>query len=266
MRPTERPQLSALCNTSGVMSSETRDEFSADVKRNVADRVGRVCSAPDCGSATSGPQADPSGAVNVGVAAHITAASSGGPRYDATLSREQRSSIENAIWLCQTCARKVDHDDQGYPVEVLRAWKILAEHAAHHKLGKTKYVADFVVAEESRSRQLYALAIHLLRIISGEYFQNIAVWYWLVGKAREAEFWRTAKILGETDATRNRSRFTPFTNASSFHTDDRPVLKAAEKIVRTYVEASTSCPIFQEIKAQFDLPDPEDARSLLPKT
>ena len=76
------------------------DDFSEPVKRNLALRAGGLCSNPECRASTSGPQDDPAKAVNVGVAAHITAASPGGPRYDANLAPEERSSSSNGIWLC----------------------------------------------------------------------------------------------------------------------------------------------------------------------
>jgi hypothetical protein len=47
---------------------------------------------------------------NIGVAAHITAASVGGPRYDASLKPKQRAAIENGIWLCQNCGTMIDRD------------------------------------------------------------------------------------------------------------------------------------------------------------
>lgn len=65
--------------------------------------------------------------MNVGVAAHITAASKGGPRYDPTLTRAQRRSADNGIWCCQTCGTLVDADDSKYTVEELREWKARAE-------------------------------------------------------------------------------------------------------------------------------------------
>jgi hypothetical protein len=49
----------------------------------------------------------------LGVAAHITAASPDGPRYDQNLSSEQRKSPDNGIWLCQNCAKLVDNDGKG---------------------------------------------------------------------------------------------------------------------------------------------------------
>ena len=60
-----------------------RDDFKNSIKDKLAKRVGYRCSNSDCRKPTSGPQTEPSGVVNVGVAAHITAASSGGPRFDS---------------------------------------------------------------------------------------------------------------------------------------------------------------------------------------
>ena len=111
-----------------------RDEFSPATKELLAKRVGFRCSNPGCRQPTSGPQADPSGAVNIGVAAHITAASPDGPRYDPTLSASQRSSAENGIWLCQTDGKLVDSDPVKYTVEYLREWKTTAEALSAREL------------------------------------------------------------------------------------------------------------------------------------
>ncbi len=64
------------------MNPSLRDDFPNAMKRALPERVNFCCSKPDCRAPTSGPQADASKAVNVGVAAHITAAAPGGPRYD----------------------------------------------------------------------------------------------------------------------------------------------------------------------------------------
>lgn len=87
------------------------------------------CSNPDCRAPTSGPDGD-GGVTNTGVAAHISAASPGGARYDPTLTPEGRSDISNGIWLCQTHAKLVDDDEASYSVAVLRDWKETAEHMA----------------------------------------------------------------------------------------------------------------------------------------
>jgi hypothetical protein len=74
-----------------------RDDFSEDTKRILAFRVSTACSNPDCQADTGGPQEDPAKAINVGVAAHITSASLGGPRYNPNLTPEQRGSTDNGI-------------------------------------------------------------------------------------------------------------------------------------------------------------------------
>jgi hypothetical protein len=114
-----------------------RDEFPEVVKRILANRVGLLCSNPDCRASTAGPQEDPAKASNIGVAAHLAAASVGGPRYDPKQTQEQRQNIDNAIWLCQNCAKKIDDDPVHYTIELLRAWKAVAEAHARERMGKT---------------------------------------------------------------------------------------------------------------------------------
>lgn len=107
-----------------------RDDFSRQIIDTLGKRVGVRCSNPSCRKLTTGPREHSDKIVNIGVAAHITAASPRGPRYNANLSDQERSSIENGIWLCQNCAKLVDNDPGRYCVEVLRMWKSEAEHAA----------------------------------------------------------------------------------------------------------------------------------------
>ncbi len=120
------------------MSTSTRDDFSADAKRVLANRVGQRCSNPECRALTTGPQIEPTKAVNIGVAAHITAASAGGPRFDSRLSPGERAGVENGIWLCQNCAKRVDNDPRQYTCEVLLTWRKDAELDAHTNLGRTR--------------------------------------------------------------------------------------------------------------------------------
>jgi len=87
-----------------------RDDFSKDTKETLAKRVGMRCSNPNCRRSTSGPQAHPRKTINIGVAAHITAAAPDGPRYAPKMATEERCGIENAIWLCQNCAKLIDND------------------------------------------------------------------------------------------------------------------------------------------------------------
>lgn len=111
-----------------------RDNFSKSVIDRLKARVAHRCSNPDCRVATSAPSGD-DGVNSIGVAAHISAASPGGPRYDASMSSKQRASINNAIWLCANCSIDIDKDLGRYPVSLLTEWKNKAEAAARIELG-----------------------------------------------------------------------------------------------------------------------------------
>lgn len=107
-----------------------RDDFSTTIKDALAKRVACRCSNPNCNVATTGPHTEASRSINIGVACHITAAASGGPRFDASLLGAERAGIDNGIWLCQSCAKLVDSDIALYSVSLLKKWKIGAEAKA----------------------------------------------------------------------------------------------------------------------------------------
>jgi len=111
-----------------------RDDFSLKTKELLAKRVANRCSNPGCRQITSGPHEDQTKVVNIGVAAHITAASADGPRFDPSLTPDERCSAENGIWLCQSCAKLVDNDPIRYGADVLRQWKFLAEESVAREL------------------------------------------------------------------------------------------------------------------------------------
>ena len=118
------------------MNRGSRDEFSEHVKQTLAQRVGYRCSNRECRAITSGPHSDPSRSINLGVAAHITAASCGGPRYDPSLTAAGRRSGANGIWLCQTCAKLIDNDLPAFSTAKLRQWKASAEGATALEVGR----------------------------------------------------------------------------------------------------------------------------------
>lgn len=111
-----------------------RDNFTEPTKRLLAQRVGWLCSNPDCTKPTVGPQNGGPGTMNIGVAAHITAASEGFARYDARLTQEERKAPTNGIWLCSDHAHQIDHDENAFPVELLHKWKKDAEDRAFEQL------------------------------------------------------------------------------------------------------------------------------------
>ena len=107
------------------MSPRNRDDFSAAIVLALAKRASYICSNPGCHNLTIGPASnDVEKIVFLGKAAHITAASPGGARYDPSLTTEQRRDITNGIFLCPGCADKVDKNKGlDHSVELLRKWK-----------------------------------------------------------------------------------------------------------------------------------------------
>ncbi len=104
-----------------------RDDFTAATKLKLAQGVGYFCSNPDCKVLTVAARTGvEDGILNMGRAAHITAAAPGGKRYDDTLTPIQRRDITNGIWLCVPCSEIIDKDDLKYPVKKLLAWKNMA--------------------------------------------------------------------------------------------------------------------------------------------
>lgn len=106
------------------MVAGTRDDFSADTISRLGKRAGYICAYPGCCQFTIGPSDDrASGVTMVGVAAHITAASTKGPRYDALLTPEDRASEANGVWMCQTHGKLIDDTASRHTVAQLKRWK-----------------------------------------------------------------------------------------------------------------------------------------------
>lgn len=121
------------------MKRIVRDDFAVNIKDLLAKRVGMQCANPNCRRPTSGPQEDPQKVLNIGVAAHITAAARNGPRYDSRLTPEERRSAENGIWVCQNCAKLIDNDTSRYTADLLRQWKRLSEEAARLEIESSSH-------------------------------------------------------------------------------------------------------------------------------
>ena len=127
------------------MTKCNRDDFSEKTTRILRERVGGKCSNPSCNRETCGPSDNPDKSVILGDAAHIRAASPGGPRYDASMSVEERVHISNGIWLCKNCARLIDINEEAYSVEMLLKWKEEAERKQRAYLGHRIRMRDVVI-------------------------------------------------------------------------------------------------------------------------
>ena len=107
--------------------TDQRDGFTQRTRRLLGERVAYRCSNPDCRRTTIGPHSNAEKSLHVGRAAHICAASPGGPRYDSQHTSEQRAAPSNGIWLCSLCADVIDKDEARYSTSTLYAWKHGAE-------------------------------------------------------------------------------------------------------------------------------------------
>lgn len=117
-----------------MKSSSKRDDFTKKTKEILAKRAGNLCSICSCITTGSSLESVTS-TTSIGVAAHITAASPGGPRYDASLSSEERSNITNGIWLCQNHATLIDRDISKWSKDELHRIKTAHEEDIRDKIG-----------------------------------------------------------------------------------------------------------------------------------
>lgn len=148
--------------------AKRKADFSARTKDLLAGRAGYKCSHPDCRHTTIGASAEGNNKTSsIGEAAHICAASPGGKRYDATMTDEERSSIDNGIWLCKTHARLIDTDETTYTVDLLKEWKRIAEFGSLQNLCSLNTIDRYF---EKNSDDILVLADTLERCITeGEF-------------------------------------------------------------------------------------------------
>jgi len=104
--------------------AKARDEFTKTTVDRLARRAGYICAYPGCRQLTVGPSEDRvSGLTMVGVAAHITAAAEGGPRYEKDLKPEERADESNGVWMCQLHGKLIDDNASRNTVAELKRWK-----------------------------------------------------------------------------------------------------------------------------------------------
>jgi hypothetical protein len=112
------------------------DRFKQAIVSTIAKKAANRCSNPDCWAITSGPADTRMGSINVGEAAHIYGANRGAARYRSDVTSADRSSIENAIWLCSNCHKLVDDDEQRFPAGLLFEWQREHERRIAEQVGK----------------------------------------------------------------------------------------------------------------------------------
>ena len=109
----------------GLPMPNQRDEFNPKTRELLAKRASYICSNPNCRSLTlCASENDPEKYISAWRASHITAAARNGPRYDPSLTPEERASVDNGIFLCSFCADMIDKNKGlDFPVSLLKEWK-----------------------------------------------------------------------------------------------------------------------------------------------
>ncbi len=150
--------------------AKNRDDFSETTKSNAAKRVGYKCSFKNCNRPTVGASLENKNkASSIGVAAHICAAAPGGPRYDVTMTPEERKDISNCIWMCQTHAHLIDTDETKYTVDLLRKWKLEAEQSASAALADPEFFNNCYKTNPNNFDNIYQVFNDM--ITEGRYHQ-----------------------------------------------------------------------------------------------
>lgn len=131
-----------------------RDNFTSLTRETLGQSVGFNCVRPGCAKPTTALSPTTGTIVSIGIAAHDSAASPGGPRYNESLTPEQRRAMDNGAWLCSSCARLVDIDPERFPEGTIRGWQQQA--AAYRQQGLNMPVVpaglDFKTACENAQR------------------------------------------------------------------------------------------------------------------
>ena len=89
---------------------------SSTVKRLFA-FSGNICAFPKCKNLLIEDD------IVLGEICHIEAAEENGPRYNPDSDDEYRRNFQNLILLCEKCHKKIDSDENLYPVTLLTSWK-----------------------------------------------------------------------------------------------------------------------------------------------
>lgn len=131
-------------------ANKTRANFPAAVVREIAFEAHLFCSNPTCCRFTS--YSTSSGKPRaIAEAAHINAASQGGPRSDELSTGEYLKSAANGIWLCKICHDKIDDDPDFYFEKKLRQWKEKHSKFVQQLVGKDFDLVHFELYARSRN-------------------------------------------------------------------------------------------------------------------
>lgn len=120
------------------MKTENRDNFTPATISILKQRAAFICSNPNCKCLTIAPSKSDDEKVEFnGVAAHVCSAAPGGPRYKEEMTPEERSGINNGVFLCANCSVLIDKNNGiDYSENELRKWKVEHENWVISNLNK----------------------------------------------------------------------------------------------------------------------------------
>jgi hypothetical protein len=139
-----------------------RDNFSKSTKWNLGSAVNWVC--VKCERPTRFLSMDGERQVKIGHAAHITAASPQGPRFDPDLTPAQRRAEENGAHLCPTCATIVDNDLEAFSPALLQQWQAGAAARLRQLAHQPVRVGTANTADVNRAVQAFLALCRRVRI------------------------------------------------------------------------------------------------------
>ena len=97
--------------------------------------------------------------IPVGEICHIRARRKKGPRYDPSLTAQDRDAYSNLLLLCRTCHKLIDSDPGTYTSELLSEIKQMHEAKGHCEITpKTEHYAALLLEAQKNKRQASAKA------------------------------------------------------------------------------------------------------------
>ncbi|MTE17025.1 hypothetical protein [Nocardia aurantiaca] len=127
-----------------MAQGSVRDRVPLAQEKVVIARSGNKCAYPSCGlDLTIDPQHSGDQPKATGKVAHIAAASPGGPRYNASMTKDQRGSAENLIYLCGPHHDAIDsqlhHHTTAFLLDAKQSHEQAVERAVRSALGDVTY-------------------------------------------------------------------------------------------------------------------------------
>ncbi len=113
------------------MSNKARGYTKPTIKK-LFKLSGNRCAAPDCSNLLTARD----GLTNIENICHIEAASPNGPRYNPSMTDDERRDFDNLILLCNECHKIIDNkeNESKYSVALLKEWKKTHENACMQEL------------------------------------------------------------------------------------------------------------------------------------